>query len=515
MSSPDAAKKSDSFRKSGIKNIAISGIVAALSFYSLTLVARKFGGSAGSDAYFFLFSLTTLATGMISSLFATVFLPVFVELKIRAGIAEASEFAGSILTWCILITLPLSIAAYLSYEGFYSFFSKFSHAQIIELKFILIYFAPIFVVSVLSEFFRTLVLALGQYTSAAMGAVFQPVFLILFLFEFSSQLKEESLALSLLLAKLAVLVFMFIVVVKREQLKIPLLLKRNAATSRFVKISAPYWGANLITNFAAFFFDYMATGLGAGVLTSISYAQRIFTLPTTLILNPILEIARTKFSESQARKDFRTFSMHHNKLLQLVLYLTIPIAMMYFFFPEIIISSLFKRGAFGEKGVYIAASCLKVFAFSIPPTCLFMVNGRACESFQRLTWPSIFGTIGNLLLIGTTSIFVERMGYIGIPSARLAMDLLFFLPFGFVALHLFAGKLDLSYFWKVGATALAASLLPIAAYFYFGLNVKLEPSFPSMWLLGAIFCCFAVSYATLVILIDRRIYSCFSDALRR
>jgi len=507
MSSSTATKSSESFRESGIKNIAISVVVAALSFYSLTLVAWKFGGSTGSDAYFFLFSLTTLASGMISSLFAAVFLPVFVELKIRAGVTEASEFAGSILTWCILLILPLGIAAYVSYDAFYSMVSKFTHAQIIDVRFVLIYFAPIFVISVLSEFFRTLVLALGQYTSAAIGAVFQPAFLILSLFLLSGHLQEESLALSLLIAKLAVLVFMFIVVIKKERLRIPLLLKRNAATSRFVKVSAPYWGANLITNLATFFFDYMATGLGAGVLTSISYAQRIFTLPTTLILNPILEIAYTKFSESHARKDSKTFSMHYNKLLQLVLYLTIPIAALYFFIPEIIISSLFQRGAFGKEGVSIAASSLKVFAFSVPLVCLFMVNGRACESFQRLVWPSFFGTIGNLMMIGATLFFVERMGYLGIPYARLAMYLLFFLPFGFVALYLFAGKLNLSSVWKSGTTALVASLLPISAYFYSGLNIKLEPLFPALWLLGAIFCCFAVSYATLVMLIDRRIYS--------
>lgn len=507
MSNPAATKSSESFRKSGIKNIAVSVVVAALSFYSLTLVAWKFGGSAGSDAYFFLFSLTTLATGLISSLFAAVFLPVFVELRIRAGMAEASEFAGSILTWCILFIVPLGIAAYVSYDAFYSLVSKFSRTQIIDVRLVLIYFAPIFVISVLSEFFRTLALALGQYTSAAVGAVFQPVFLILFLFLLSDPLKEESLALSLLVAKLAALSLMFIVVAKKERLKIPLLLRRNAATSRFVKVSAPYWGANLITNLATFFFDYMATGLGAGVLTSISYAQRIFTLPTTLILNPILEIAYTKFSESHARKDSKTFAMHYNKLLQLVLYLTIPIAILYFFIPEIIISSLFQRGAFGEESVSIAASCLKIFAFAVPLVCLFMINGRACESFQRLTWPSFFGTLGNLLMIGATLVLVERMGYLGIPYARLAMHLLYFLPFGFVALHLFAGKLDLSHVWKAGATALVASLLPVSAYFYSGLSIKLEPLFPSLWLLGAILCCFSVSYATLVMLIDRRIYS--------
>ena len=135
-----------------------------------------------------------------------------------------------------------------------------------------------------------------------------------------------------------------------------------------------------------------------------------------------------------------------------------------------------------------------------------MVNGRACESFQRLTWPSFFGTMGNLLMMVITFVFVERMGYLGIPYARLAIDLLYFLPFGFIALHLFSGKIDLSHFWKVGSTALIASILPIATYFYFGLSNILAPLFPSFWLLSIIVCSFVVSYSVLVLLIDRRIY---------
>ncbi len=497
--------KKDSFKISGVKNIAISGVVAALSFYSLMLVAKRFGGSVGSDAYFFLLSITTLAAGLISSLFATVFLPVFIELKTRAGITEASEFAGSVLTWCLIIISPLSIAAYLSYEAFYALVSKFSHAQVVDVKFVLIYFAPIFVISVLSEFFRTLVLALGQYTFAAIGAVFQPAFLLIFLQFFSSQLKEESLALSLLIAKLSVLVLMLIVVVIKEDMKIPIQLKRNPASLRFVKVSAPYWAANLITNFATFYFDYLATGLGAGVLTAISYAQRIFTLPTILILNPILEIARTKFSESQALNDSQTFLLHYGRLLQFSLYFSIPIATFFFFFPEQIISSLFHRGAFSEDSVSIASSCLRIFALSIPLTSLFMVNGRACESFQRLKWISFFGSIGNFLLILSTFIFVKKMGYVGIPMARLTIDLLYFLPFGFLAFRLFSGRLDLIYIWKDGFTAIMASLLPIVAFNYLGFSLWFRELDPSLYFLAMFASSFIVSYAVLLVVFDSRI----------
>ena len=73
-------RRTESIRKAGVKNIFISVCVAATTYYSLTLVAKYYGGSIGSDAYFFLASLSNLTSGIISSLVGVAFLPAFIKL---------------------------------------------------------------------------------------------------------------------------------------------------------------------------------------------------------------------------------------------------------------------------------------------------------------------------------------------------------------------------------------------------------------------------------------------------
>lgn len=454
-------QKLSSFHVSSLINIVISLVVAALSFYSLTLIAQKFGGSTGSDAYFFLLSITTLFTGVIGALFTTVLLPILIELKNNSSERAASQFLSSILSWSLIIIFPIGLFSYFYYDAFYVQFSKFSPNQILNNRSILIYFAPIFIVGVVSELFRAIILAAGEYFMAALGALFQPLLIVIALFKYSDQLHEEAIAIALLVAKFTTLILFFLMAVFKNKIKISISFNKNLSTIKFVKVGFPYWSGNLITNFSTFFFDYLSSGLGPGILTSISYAQRIFSLATALLVNPILEIARTKFSEAQVKQDKKEFLNYYNRLIESVIYLTTPISFFCFFFAEEIVSSLFQRGAFNSDSVAISAACLKIFAISMPLTSIFMVNGRACESFQRLIWPSLFGTLGNLLLILFTYIFVTKFGYIGIPYARLGIDFLYFLPFGFIALKLFYGQFEITSFLNIIVQAAIASFLSV------------------------------------------------------
>ena len=159
-----------------------------------------------------------------------------------------------------------------------------------------------------------------------------------------------------------------------------------------------------------------------------------------IFLNPLVEIARTRFAQIQAIGDQALFSDLYNKLLAFAIYFSVPVASVYLLFSQEIISALFQRGNFQTADVKIAASCLATYAWSLPFSSLFQVNGRACESFQRLFWPSFFGTIGNLIMITATYYFTSLYGYSGIPLAKVVVELFYFLPFGFVAVQLFGGR---------------------------------------------------------------------------
>jgi putative peptidoglycan lipid II flippase len=502
---PPQAGRSDSVRRAGIKNVLISVVVAAASYFSLTLIARTFGGSVGSDAYFYLASLTTLASGLIGSLLATVFLPAFIELQIRAGREEANRFASSVFSGCLVLCAIAAAIAAIWHTRFFLQVSRFDAAHLADMRPVLLYFAPVFLIGVMAEFFRVLALASGKFSTAAVTALFAPVLLILFIAAFADSLHEESLAASLLCAKVMTLVLLVFVVVQQTDVRIRLMWWPDTHTFRFVRSSVPYWSANVVTNVATFYFDYMASGLGAGVLTSLAYAQRIVSLPTAVFLNPLMEIARTRLALAQANRDDVGFNRQYNALLGLALYFSIPIAGLYMVLDREIVSGMFQRGAFGPANVDISAACLFIYAWTIPLSALFMVNGRACESYQRLTWPAVFGTVGNLAMMVATSVLVSHMGVLGIPFAKLASDALYFLPFGFIALTLFGGRPDLRQLLRTLAAAAAATAVPALAFALSPWTGGHEESATSIRKLLLLVAGFLAAYALLLGALDGRV----------
>lgn len=506
--------KDKSLSRLGLINIIISLMVALATYLSLALVARQFGGSAESDAYFYLVSLSTIFTAVISSVYSAVFLPVFIDLKIRIDAKAACTFASIVLTWSILGCLLFSFATLFYHDTFFLIVSKYDQMKLRQQRSIFIYFSSIFFFSVMSEFFRLLLIALRRYTIAALVSILPPVILMVFLFFSDVYGSESLLALSLLASKASVLL-LTVLALKVQGIRLYFSLAKNRAVTNFLKVSAPYGSAGIVTYFATFFFDYMATGLGSGVLTSVTYAQRVFALPVALVVNPLLEIARARFAEFRARNDVVAFQHQYEQLAKILLYFSVPVAVMFFAFAQEIISMLFRRGAFSEESVLIAATCLRLLAVSVPLTALFTLNGRTVESFQRLIWPSFFGTLGNFVLIFLTFNLVQSSGFRGIPYARLLVDGLYFLPFGFLTVYLFGVRFRYGYLLRALVMAAFACALPFLLY---GL---IDPaSFPvlalgdtarAVALMGAFF----LAYTVLILLCDTELRKILNALLAR
>lgn len=504
----------NSIRLAGFFNILISGSVAVLSYAALMLIAKKFGGNIGSDAYFFLLSLTTLSSGLITVLFGVVMVPTFVDVMTKEGRSKADEFASSIFGLTLIFLLPVAIAIPYYHRDFFLLVTKYSSDNLNKIDFILVYFTPIFITTVLAEFFRFLALALSRYTLAAFGALFQPIFIIFFIIYAADDKHEEVLPIALLVAKISILVICLWVLLRHDRLNIRPHLVRRIHLSWFLGISTPYFTANVVTNLAGFSFDYLATGLSTGVLSSIAYAQRIVMLPITVFINPLMEIARTRFAHARSSGDLTSLGRQHNQMLQIILYFTLPISTFLFLFSDVVITVMFGRGAFSTESVTMASACLSVFAIALPFSAIFYLNGRVVESFQRLTWPSLIGSIFHLLLIAITFYFVENFGYIGIPAAKTFVELLVFFPFGVIAMKMFLGFYPRDHLLNV---IVSSSIASFVAAMFGEVFMLLYRNALTNALLEAImlFSIFLTSYSLSVFVFDKRASDLFFDLTRR
>lgn len=448
------------FVRAGIVNLALGVLAAVASYLSLLLIANRFGSSAGSDTYFFVLSLTTIATSLFGSVLGTVFMPLLVELRHKDA-RQASRFASVVLTWCVLLVLTLCLYVQASPGVFLAIFSKFTAQQIAERGALLAYLPGIIFASVLAEYFRILTIALGRYSWAAVGSVVQPLVLVVGVALFSTSYGAACLPAALLASKCLALL-LGVALLKGQGLRLRPVVRGDGVLLRFLRAALPYWSASLVTNYAVFYFDYVATGLPQGTLASLSFAQRIFALPTGMLIIPLLEIARARFAEHRARDEEVGFTHLYNQLLLWTVYLSVPVAALFLLYPHGLVAALLGSGAYTSDSMDLTANCLRVYALSVLLTSIFMLNGRCMESFQRLGWPSLFGTVGNLAMIALTFNLTNRWGYMGIPAARLCTDALYFLPMGFLFLRHYGVAVNMRGLVDAGWKSTLACL-PLAA----------------------------------------------------
>ncbi len=501
MTMPEQAAPSSErrFVRAGIVNAGLGIASAAANYISLLLIADRFGSSAGSDTYFFILSLATVATSLFASVLGTVFMPLLIEMRHRAA-AQASHFASAVLTWCLLLALALCAAWLLWPNAFITTFSRFTPVQIAERHALLAYLPGIILASVLAEYFRVLAIALGRYSWATVTAVLQPVVLVLGIALFSGAHGPACLPAALLVSRVAALA-LGMVLLRGQGLHLRPALRGGGVMPRFLKTAWPYWSASLATSYALFYFDYVATGLPQGTLASLSYAQRIFSLPTSMLIVPLLEIARARFAEHRARGEDIGLTRLYNQLLAWMVYLSAPAAALLLLYPDGLVAALLGSGAYTAEGMHITANALRVYALSVLLSSVFMLNGRCVESFQQLGWPSLFGTLGNLGMIGLTFSLTGLWGYLGIPAARLCMDALYFTPMGFLFLRHHRVAVDFATLagagWRSALACLPMALLGLA----FGAAATATGALPRLQHLGIIVAGLA-GYAAVLLALD-------------
>ena len=440
--------KNDTLLKSSINNTVISLLSSLMLYLSYFIIAYKFGAKSSTDIYFFGVSFIQLGSSIITSIITFIFLPIFVKLRVQGKIEDSMKLASIFLSWILIVSLVIGAVLLFFTVDVFSIFSKFEILQLKNNSRMLSYFSYIFVLTVIVEFVKVLIQSHGQFIIPATSTLFLNTVTVISILLLPKYLSIESLAIALLFARMVQLSYLTRYIYMMG-IRLKINLAANASMMELVIVGLPFWLSNIFTIFATYYFDFAASGLHGGTLTALSYAQKIYILPSAILFAPILEVMSTKFAQYYASGSQILFREQYEKILKLVTFTLLPISAILIFFSYELVEIAFHRGEFSLENVKVSSNCLRIYSIIIPAICFFQINGRISLSMQKTLWPSIFGLVGHLLMVYFTKLFVLRYGYLGIPLARTLTELLYFLPFGFICTYYYLGDIGLNKFIKV------------------------------------------------------------------
>jgi putative peptidoglycan lipid II flippase len=489
----------ESYIKAAFNNTLIGFVSRIITYLSFMLIAYIFGTQLSTDIYYLGISFVVAVSGVFTILIIHIFSPILIKLRTQVSYKSAISFASSVMSWTFLLAGGLCLAICLFSVTIFSNISKFNPQSLQINQSLLLYFGFILFFTIAVEFMRVFIQSMGYFTTTAIISLLQSIILIVCIASLSGMLKVQSLAIGTLLSLIIQFFLLYkYILINNHRLYI------NFAFNNYLKkmliVGIPLWIAHLVTMGATYYNDFIASGLQTGVLTAMSFAQRIYLLPILIIVAPIQEVINIKISESYFINK-QLLITQYIKIIKILFFLLVPITFFIIIFRYEIVHILFVRGKFGVKDAEITANCLGIYSIMIVTTSFSQISARVMYTLQKTGWLSFFGSIGYLFVIVGATIFAKCYGYIGIPFSRVLVELFYFVPYCLIFMYYFLDKMDLK---KIGLpffnfAACSIFILLVLKYFLYKNIIKLLDSIISINLayliaLSTTSICFIIMY---------------------
>ena len=181
----------------------------------------------------------------------------------------------------------------------------------------------------------------------------------------------------------------------------------------------------------------VATGLGEGIISSLSYGQILFSTTHSIIIGSICTVLFSYFSEMVFRNNVENLKNELNRYLIIIVIVLLPISIIFITSSVELIDLLFGRGKFTELAIKNTALALSGYAIGLIFIAMRDILVRAHYAYQDTKRPMFNGLIAIAVNIIFVLLFAETYGILGITlGATISYIVAFVLSIKTMANHI-------------------------------------------------------------------------------
>lgn len=401
-------------------------VSAALFFIKIlgvlkqALIAAICGATAETDAYF-------VATGVIVALCSVIFSSVSISLlsmHTERLITRGRESSNNLINAVLRVFVPISIGIALFFSACAPIVAKFlapsyqgdqlqtlsSYIRIMSVMFV--FTCYYLIVNVVLETDKRFLPGKGQ-------SFFQNLFICIAAVAFYPRFGMPALIYAFLFAGIVQCLqitwnarheFRFVLKVDSE----------STAVRRLLQLALPLLVGNAIYEINDIVDKQIATGLGHGNVSFLSYGASINEIVTTLIIQSVSTVLFSHYATWVAEGEYEKVGDNLKKSIEYLVVLIMPIMVMCFVCGDCIVDILYGRGNFDSSAVAMTTSVVFGYAagFLFQATRANLV--RVYYAFQNTKAPMINGAISIAVNV-TLSILLSKV--IGVGGIALATSI--------------------------------------------------------------------------------------------
>jgi putative peptidoglycan lipid II flippase len=439
--------------RSGLRMGRTAGVVGALmllvsviGYLREAALAARFGVSTTMDAYFgAIFIPNILYFVLIAGTVSPVLIPILLQEETGADETRRSESFSVVTTFSLLL---LIVIIGLSLPGSHLWlawlFPGFSHATL-ETAVHLVYII----------FPAVLFLAVAGILTAVLNgchkfalASFAPAFASASVISAVLFARGERAIYVVGIATAVGFLLQFLVLVPATlSLGIryrPIFNFRHPAIKKLLRLGIPLFLYLAVASASSVMERNLASRLSAGAVSTLSYALRLFTVPSNFMAAPLAIVAYPGFAREAARVRRGELGAQVAKIFRLVIFLFLPVTIWTVINALVVTRLLYEHGRFLSANSLLTARVLAVYSVGILPNAIAMVLLRCYFAVEDTITPLFAETLALISFVLAAPILSRHFGIGGLVAARASA---FFLVTGVLVYVLARRKALLNLDW--------------------------------------------------------------------
>lgn len=399
--------------------IAIFALISkGLGFIREVMIASRFGSGMQTDTYFVAITATIIIMGTVGAALNTTLIPIFSEIEERHGRKGKLAYLNNILNIVFLITLILSILAFIFSPLIIKILAKgFEGEQFLLAVKLNRIGIPIIIFLGFTYVFSGYLQSSQIFgPHAIMGIPYNLVFLV-FLFFFAENSDIGVLMFVSVLATLTqVLIQVPAVHHSGYRYSLNVNLKDPYLKKAFVLI-LPVLVGSAVQQINVIIDKTLASDLIEGSISSLSYASRINDMVIAVFVAAITTVVFPMLSQAFSKEDTVEVKRILNQGVNIILIITVPATVGLMLLANPLVQLFFERGAFQANATLMTSGALVFYSLGLVGAALRLMLNKVFYSFQDTKTPMVNGAIAVGLNIVLNLLLIKPLEHRGLALA--------------------------------------------------------------------------------------------------
>lgn len=198
----------------------------------------------------------------------------------------------------------------------------------------------------------------------------------------------------------------------------PILNFRHPAIKKLLRLGIPLFLYLVVANASLVLERNLASRISAGAVSTLTYALRLFTVPSNFLAAPLAIVAYPGFAREAVRHQRGELARQTSRLFRLLIFLFLPITIWTILNATAITRVLYEHGKFSASDSWTTARILAIYGIGIVPNAVAIVLLRCFYAIEDTITPLLAELVDLGFFVIAAPLLAMRFGLVGLGVVR-------------------------------------------------------------------------------------------------